>query len=338
MIDLLVVSGTRPEYIKLWSVFDLLKNTDHLSIEWRWYSTGQHPDLMKKIEKEFLEKPDFEDTIGMEQSWESKVDEIVKNLVSRNIKTSWVLVQGDTLSAYAGAKWAFSSGKKLIHLEAGMRSGDESDPYPEEIIRKQIAKWTDYHFTVNESGSENLKNESISSDKIVKLSNPLLDVYLAHKPKNETVRIKNKLLIDLHRRRLDSEQEQLENALSVFFENLPNEIDVHWLGHPNQKNIPDRVKTIPPMDYREVLECLSSCDFVLTDSGGLQLEAIWSGAKTGLLRDKTEWPEFEKQGGKILGLDGSKWVDFLGEKKQSNQDLKSRFKTEFTMNLRKMIE
>ena len=317
-MDLLIISGTRPEFLKIWSLFDFLKGQD--SIDWHWHETGQHPHLMEKIKVEFGEEPQSVGHVDLSLSWQEKVEVIVSQLNAKAWKPKQVLVQGDTLSALAGAKWAHQNSLRIIHLEAGMRSGNFADPYPEEEIRVQIAKWATYHWAVNEQAKQNLLHEGIAEESIEILPNPLQHAFEKFS-EGKVLRSPKKVLVDLHRRRLEEEQSNAEEAVQIFFENLPKDFEVNWLGHPNQKNVPPHVHILPPMNYKEVLHCLKSCEFVLTDSGGLQLEALWAGASVGLLREKTEWPEFQENGGAILGLNGQSWLKFL---KSSNFKVKER--------------
>ena len=150
--SILICFGTRPEYIKLKSLIENLPNI-------KTCFTGQHEDLLKNIDVDY--------NLSMERNLsENRLNNIFSNILSYNIfhNIEYVIIQGDTSTASAIALSAFNHGTKIIHLEAGLRSGNLKDPYPEEMNRQVIGRLADIHLCPTEFNKENLMKENVSGE------------------------------------------------------------------------------------------------------------------------------------------------------------------------------
>lgn len=282
---ILLAYGTRPEYIKfkpLIKVFDL----NHFP--YRTLFTGQHEDLIKEA------KPDYKITIV---DGENRLDSIVAsimNWMSKIQKVSditHVMVQGDTTSAMAVALSAFHHGVKIIHLEAGLRTHDRENPYPEEVNRKIISEIADIHLCPTDWAQRNLVCEKAKGEIHV-VGNTVIDNLLPYKDK---CKYTNKILVTLHRR----ENHHLMKEWFTELEKLATEYPQYMFLlpiHPNPnvqkwKYLLNNVTVIDPLPYEKMLEILIQCRLVITDSGGLQEESCFFNKICLTCRTVTERPE-----------------------------------------------
>ena len=274
---LLICFGTRPEYIKVKSLINLPKI--------KTCFTGQHKDLLKNVQVDY--KLSMKDTLS-----ENRLNNIFANILKYDDifkDVEYVLVQGDTSTACAIALSAFNSGKKIIHLEAGLRSGNLNDPYPEEMNRQVIGRIADIHLCPTDFNKQNLLKENVQG-KIFVVGNTGLDNI-----SKEGLEYSNKVLITLHRRdnhdqmdRWFSEIEKLANKYS--------ELEFMIPLHPNpnvqkHKHIFKKVKVAKPMSHNDLIEYVKKCKFIISDSGGLQEEASFLNKKIIVCRKTTERPE-----------------------------------------------
>lgn len=275
---LLICFGTRPEYIKVKSLIDNLKNI-------KTCFTGQHKDLLKDVIVDY--KLSMDDTMS-----ENRLNNIYCNIL-KNIEIfkgiEYVLVQGDTSTASAIALSAFNNGIKIMHLEAGLRSKNSKDPFPEEMNRQMIGRLADIHLCPTEYNKENLKKENTFGEIFV-VGNTGLDNIT-----KDDCEYTNKVLITMHRR---------DNYLNMNvwfneFEKIANKYsDIEFIIplHPNpnvnkHKHIFKKVKIVNPMTHYELINYLKKCKFVISDSGGLQEECSYLNKKIIVCRKTTERPE-----------------------------------------------
>ena len=274
---ILICFGTRPEYIKVKSLIDNLQNI-------KTCFTGQHEDLLKNI------NVDYKLSMNKELS-ENRLNNIFSNILSYNIfdDIEYVMVQGDTSTACAIALSAFNHGKKIIHLEAGLRSGNLKDPYPEEMNRQVIGRLADIHLCPTEFNKENLLKENVSGDIYV-VGNTGLDNI-----SKEGCEYNNKVLITMHRRdnhhNMDKWFEELEKLANKY-----SDIEFMIPLHPNpnvqkHKHIFKKVKVVEPINHDDLIEYVKKCKFVISDSGGLQEECSYLNKKIIVCRKTTERPE-----------------------------------------------
>jgi len=270
--------GTRPEYIKIKKIISLSKDIDYkiLYIE-------QHSDLV-------IGNFDYKIKI---QDGPNRLNSIISSVVDSfsklEIEADYVLVQGDTASAFAVSVAAKNQKIKVIHLEAGLRTYDFDNPYPEEIYRQLISRIADIHFCPTASNKQNLLNEKVGGEIFV-VGNTVLD----NLNKND-IEYNNIIPITLHRR------ENHENIKEWFLEidELAKENkDLKFILpiHPNpnvikHKDVLKFVEVIPPLDHNEFINLIKKCKFIISDSGGIQEEASFLSKKVIVCRKITERTE-----------------------------------------------
>tara|TARA_B100000029_G_scaffold40169_2_gene37491 strand:+ start:19768 stop:20679 length:912 start_codon:yes stop_codon:yes gene_type:complete len=233
----------------------------------------------------------------------------------KKIKPKIVLIQGDTTTA-AGCAYAGSLyGSKIAHNEAGLRTFDNNNPYPEELNRKLITSITDIHFAPTILNQKNLINEGIKKDKVFIVGNPGIDsfLYALKKPSKIAKKVidhankENKKIVFLtaHRREsIGSNFEILFRNLEIFFKNNKDYLLV-TTKHPNNfalkyikkylTNLDNSLIT-KPYDYFTTCNIINKSAFVITDSGGIQEECATVGIPTVVCRKVTERIEAEKIG------------------------------------------
>lgn len=280
MIQILICFGTRPEYIKIKSLIDNLQN-----IKIKTCFTGQHKDLLKNINSDYI--LNFEDNLTNNRLNDIFINIMKYTYIFDNI--DYVLVQGDTTTACAIAISAFNNKKKIIHLEAGLRSGDIANPFPEEMNRQIISKITNIHFCPTEFNKQNLLKENIQKNIYV-VGNTGLDNI-----NKNNCEYGNIILITLHRR-------DNENIINLWFEELEkisqkySDIEFVIPLHPNPniqkyKYMLKTIKVVEPMAHNDMINFIKKCKFVISDSGGLQEECSFLNKKIIVCRKTTERPE-----------------------------------------------
>jgi UDP-N-acetylglucosamine 2-epimerase (non-hydrolysing) len=275
---ILICFGTRPEYIKVKSLIDNLQNI-------KTCFTGQHIDLIKNIKVDYHLSTPITTT--------NRLNDIVINSLRDNTifdKINYVIVQGDTTSAFAIALSAFHNNKKVIHLEAGLRTNDIQDPFPEELNRQLISRMADVHLCPTELNKKNLLKEGIDEYKIHVVGNTGLDNI-----DNSNCSYGNKILITLHRRNNLPIMEVWFKELEKIAKANP-ELEFIIPLHPNpevkkHKHILQNVSIIEPLSHNETINIIKSCRFIITDSGGIQEEASFLNKKIIICRIDTERPE-----------------------------------------------
>jgi len=286
--DIVTIAGTRPEIIKLSELVQLLGEQNHALLY-----TGQHySDNMKSIFFDELQiKPDYDlrcDTSDVNRLRESMLK------VLREIKPLYVLVYGDTNSSLAGALAAKEVGSTLVHIEAGLRCFDLN--VPEENARIQIDSISDYLFPPTELARTFLKYEQIE-DNVFVTGNLVVDVCKRlSKVADEHGRKdlpSDYLLLTMHRQENVDEPARLEMLVKHL---AAIKHKIVFPIHPRTKNslakygmsLPPNVTAIEPAGYLEFLYLLKNCKLVMTDSGGVQEEAIVLGRPCVTLRHVSE--------------------------------------------------
>jgi UDP-N-acetylglucosamine 2-epimerase (non-hydrolysing) len=168
--------GTRPEAIKLAPLILRLRQDPELDIV--AVSTGQHLDLLDQVHDAFEFKPDMDlEVYSTGQSLNTLSGKVLSSTEAMlaELKPDFVIVQGDTTSAFASALAAFNSGVAVGHLEAGLRSGDLTQPYPEEGNRKMISAISSLHFTPTQEATNNLLSENVGMTSIFQVGNTVID-------------------------------------------------------------------------------------------------------------------------------------------------------------------
>lgn len=283
---ILLCYGTRPEWIKIKPLIEEFKRED---IPYKILFTGQ---------QEHIGQFEYDWRIKISDRT-NRLDSIVHDsmnvLTNLNDNIKYVLVQGDTTSALALALSAFHHGIKVIHLEAGLRTYDRENPYPEEINRRIISQIADIHFCPTQQNAQNLYNEHINLKNIYVVGNTAIDNLLRWY--DEINDYSNEVLITMHRR-------ENHHWLREWFEAI-NEIAIKhdyinfiFSAHPNpkvQENLKylkaPNIKIIKPVGHGEMLNLLVNSRLVITDSGGLQEECSFFNKKCLVCRKVTERPE-----------------------------------------------
>jgi len=280
---ILLCYGTRPEYIK---ILPLIEEFDDTGIDFKVFFTGQHMDLLPDGA---TSKVDYVATII---DGDNRLDSIVQSIM--NTKDLWnenydyVLVQGDTTSAFAASLAAFHRQIPVIHLEAGLRTHDNSNPYPEEFNRQAISRLASIHLCPTNQDAANLKKENTQGSVYV-VGNTVLDNL---RKKYLEIEYSNKVLITMHRREnheiIPEWFEQFDRVAKAF-----DELEFVYYAHPNpnvQKHVANlkHVTVLPPLPYNQFIEEVARCRFLITDSGGLQEESSFLRKRSVVCRKKTE--------------------------------------------------
>lgn len=280
---ILITYGTRPEYIK---VKPLIDEMNKRGFKFKTLFTGQHADIAPKGADYDHRMLDFVD---------NRLNNIVCNCLSLPDEffdgITHVLVQGDTTSAFSLALNAFNRKLKIIHLEAGLRTHDVENPYPEENNRKLISAISSIHLCPTGWNYDNLVNENVK-DNIFVVGNTVLDNL---KDIKEKCNYGNKVLITMHRR----ENHDLMGLWFYVINELAKahpELEFIIPLHPNpnvqvNKKYLTHVNIIKPLSHEDLINLLIECRLVITDSGGIQEECSFFNKKALVCRKITERPE-----------------------------------------------
>ena len=280
---ILLTYGTRPELIKIKPLIEAFKEE---GIPYKILFTGQHKDIADGQHDYTLTMYDFDG---------NRLDAIVSNLM--NLPDfifngiTHVLVQGDTTSVVGLSIAALHRKLKVIHLEAGLRTYDNENPYPEENNRRIVSTIASIHLCPTELNAENLKKENTQGDIFV-VGNTVLDNLIGYKEKCEYT---NKVLVTMHRRENHeriSEWFKEINDLAISHPELEFILPLH--PNPNvqaHKSVLTNVSVIKPLQHDELLDLLTKVKLVITDSGGIQEECSFFNKICLVCRKVTERPE-----------------------------------------------
>lgn len=281
---ILITYGTRPEYIKVKPLIDKL--CEH-KIPYKTLFTKQHKDIVDTRSDFSLDMSDYSD---------NRLNSILINcLKSPNTwfkDIEYIVVQGDTTSVLGLSLYAMNNKIKIIHLEAGLRTYDNNNPYPEELNRKIVSSICDIHLCPTESNKINLLKENIPSEKIYVVGNTVLDNLVQYKDK---ITYDDVVLVTLHRRENHVIVDKWFHMINNLAKENPNYKFIFPL-HPNpnvltHKNILTNVNVINPLSHEELISYLLISKLVITDSGGIQEECSFLNKKCLVCRKTTERPE-----------------------------------------------
>ncbi|MEO6328401.1 MAG: UDP-N-acetylglucosamine 2-epimerase (non-hydrolyzing) [Ginsengibacter sp.] len=312
------IVGARPQFIKVAALRRaiLKKNLQHFILH-----TGQHHDYnMSEIFFKELDipKPDFS-LSGNEPFMASSVSRMTEGIykILGVENPDIVVVYGDTNSTLAGALAAKKSNLKLAHVEAGLRSYDNS--MPEETNRIQTDKISDLLFCPTIQAVNNLAKEGFntSGHKIILCGDIMLDAmnYYAQKlndngSRNKIIPLNNFILCTLHRESLAQSSEKLVEVIKALNE-INRQISILMPAHPrlkkmiNESGIHIDFTMIDPVGYLDMIVLLKNCTAVITDSGGLQKEAFFCKKPCVTVRNETEWTELADAGVNFIAGDSS---------------------------------
>jgi UDP-N-acetylglucosamine 2-epimerase (non-hydrolysing) len=306
-VSILCIVGTRPEAIKLAPVIRALREGSNAAGV-RVCLTAQHRDLVDEVLRFFEIDADLDlDVMRPDQSLPALTSALFRSLehaIARE-RPGWIVVQGDTTSAMAAAIVGHEHGVKVVHVEAGLRTFDTADPFPEEINRTLIARAATLHCAPTDTSRANLLAEGVDPASIHVTGNTGIDALqwrLKDRSResiaSDSVRT---VLVTLHRREsFGAPLEGMCSAIADIARRAAGRARIVWPVHPNPNvsttvrarlsGVPN-VQLIDPLPYCGAVDLLASCHFVITDSGGLQEEGPWLGKPVLVLRERTERPE-----------------------------------------------
>lgn len=328
MKKIICIFGTRPEAIKMAPVIkELRKYPDDFKIT--ICVTAQHREMLDQVLCNFNLESDID--LNLMQDNQS-LDTLTANSITqlskiiKDIKPNLVLVQGDTTTAMSATLASFYKKVPVGHIEAGLRTNNLYNPFPEEINRKIIDILSTYNFAPTKKARKALLKEGINKKTIFFTGNTIVDAlntiienkkecdFKFLSPSNN----KKLILVTAHRR--ESFGKPLENicsALKEIVKRNPN-VQIAYPVHlnPNVKSTvydilgnSERIHLLPPLEYPEFVYLLSRCHLVLTDSGGVQEEAPVFGKPVLVLRNETERLEgLKTKIAKLVGTDIDKIV------------------------------
>jgi UDP-N-acetylglucosamine 2-epimerase (non-hydrolysing) len=330
LIKTLFVFGTRPEAIKLAPVVRRLFE-DARHFETRIAVTAQHRDLLDQVLQAFAIRAHYDlDVMRPRQSLFQSTSRIIGALESvfETERPDCVLVQGDTTTAFCGALAGFYRGIPVAHVEAGLRTGDARQPFPEEMNRILVARLSALHFAPTEAAAENLRREGVDGSNILVTGNTAIDAVLEVRDALNAGRLQSQalprldpckklVLVTAHRRESFGEGfDRICRALRRLAER--DDIEIVYPVHPNphvresvQRHLEGaaNIQLIAPLDYVSFVALMCRAHILLTDSGGIQEEGPSLGKPVLVMRDKTERPEAVAAGtAKLVGTEEARIV------------------------------
>jgi UDP-N-acetylglucosamine 2-epimerase len=343
-----IVLGTRPEAIKLATMVLAARARPELAV--RVYNTGQHGDLCRDILALFGIVADAELAVMTERQTLTDLTALVLQAMQRELvlhRPDWLLVQGDTTTAFASTLAAFYQKIPVAHVEAGLRTGDIYSPWPEEVNRSLITRIARLHFAPVASNADNLRRENVPPADIVVSGNTGIDAlkWLVRRL-GEDAALRSRaqamldatgasclketsdapiVLITAHRREsFGAGMLAICRAIATLAERFPDRQFVYPV-HPNPA-VRDtvfgelgggrwpNVHLIEPLEYLPFVLLMSRAELILSDSGGVQEEAPSLGQRVIVMRDVTERAEGIDTGlVRLAGTDRDRIVQFATE-------------------------
>lgn len=330
---LLFCLGTRPEMIKLAPLIQAVRARGAHAI---FVHSGQHADLLLPLFDLFGMQPDHDLAVmARHQSLNALTAKIIERLdpVLASEQPDYVVVQGDTATALAGALAAFHRKIPVAHVEAGLRSGDALSPFPEEMNRRLVGRLASLHFAATEFNRDTLLAEGVPDRDIHVTGNTVVDALLqtlaTTQPGDDIADLRRRvrgrkiILLTTHRRENfgDTMRAHLR-GLRQFAEARPD-LCVVFPVHPNpavrEATVQelmgcDQVILTTPLGYADFVHLLSDAWLIVSDSGGIQEEAASLGKPILVLRENTERPEGVRAGvARLAGGRGHELARLLAE-------------------------
>jgi len=325
-----VIAGTRPEAIKMAPVVRELRRRGSEIFEPLVVSVGQHREMLEQAFRAFDITPDIDLGLmtanqGLAQFASRSLAALAELFAAH--KPDLVLVQGDTTSVATSALAAFYAGIPVGHVEAGLRSFDRRNPFPEEINRRVAGVVADLHFAPTVGARDNLLREGVPPKSVFVTGNTIVDalrsIHVDHQFDDYALRLlprnRRMILVTAHRR-----ENHGQGLVSVFkairtivrrFADVEVVYPVHL--NPNVREAAhellggvERVNLVDPVAYADMIRLMSRCYLILTDSGGLQEEAPSFHKPVLILRETTERPEVVEAGAaKIVGTSSQRIIE-----------------------------
>jgi UDP-N-acetylglucosamine 2-epimerase (non-hydrolysing) len=327
----LTVVGTRPEAIKMAPVIRELARRGN-AFQSVVCATAQHREMLDQVLRLFDIRPDHDLNLMRENQTLAQITAAaVAGLdpVVHREAPDWILVQGDTTTVLAAGLVGYYHRVRIGHVEAGLRSGDRYQPFPEEINRRMAGVVADLHFAPTAAARANLLREGVPETAVHVTGNPVIDALqhvaalpfdLSRSPLAGLAPDRRWVLVTAHRREnFGAPLERICGALADLAAKYAGRVQWIYPVHPNP-NVDGPVRKllgriegitlIPPLDYLPLVNLLKRCELVLTDSGGLQEEAPGLGKPVLVLREVTERPEGIRAGTvRLVGSDRAKIVE-----------------------------
>ncbi len=312
-MKIISIAGTRPEAIKMAPIIKRLARYPN-SIDSKVVVTAQHREMMDQVLHLFGIKPEYDLNVMVANQSPNQVAAAIFSRLDPILKQEqpdWVLVQGDTTTTMTAAIAVFYNRIRLGHVEAGLRTHNKWNPFPEEINRRIATLTADVHFAPTETARQNLIKEHVNPENIYVTGNPVIDALqwvvklpleerLVHDilPEDPNVRV---ILLTAHRR--ENFGRGLRNiceAVRQICRRYGEAVRVVYPVHPNPNvlqpvnellsDIP-QVKLLPSLEYKTFVQLMAHSYLIMTDSGGIQEEAPSLGKPVLVLRETTERPE-----------------------------------------------
>jgi UDP-N-acetylglucosamine 2-epimerase (non-hydrolysing) len=316
----IVILGTRPEVVKLAPVVRALRADPGLEV--LVCATAQHRDMLDLALDVFGLRPDIDLDLMQHNQQLHEVTTRVLQAVTRTLREigpQCVLVQGDTTTAMAAAMAAFYEGVPVGHVEAGLRTGDLTNPFPEEMNRRVIGTVATLHFAPTPRARAALLAEGVRDDRVIMTGNTVIDALaMVSEETGRRPAGRSRILVTAHRR--ESFGRPLESIcaglrrLAVRNPALEIVYPVHrnpQIQEPVFRLLADlpNVHLIEPLGYTDFVAAMRRADIILTDSGGVQEEAPSLGKPVLVMRETTERPEAVEAGAALLvGTDADRIV------------------------------
>ncbi|HEX2962630.1 MAG TPA: UDP-N-acetylglucosamine 2-epimerase (non-hydrolyzing) [Ignavibacteriales bacterium] len=328
MKKIAVIFGTRPDTIKMAPIIQEIKKNSK-QFELLTIATAQHRQMLDQVLQVFDIKPDYDLNIMKPKQTLASITkntiEELDNVFSKE-KPDMVLVQGDTTTTFVGSLASFYRQIPVGHIEAGLRTNDKANPFPEEINRRLTSSITELHFAPTETAKKALLKENIDRKTVFVTGNTVIDALKVSVKKkykfsimklNELVGQKKKIvLLTMHRRenwgapmqgacdavkRLAMAYPELNFVFPVHLNPIVRDVVFPTLGKI------ENVHLIEPLDYMDFVNLMAKSYLIITDSGGVQEEGPHFGIPILVLRKVTERPEAVKYGTvRLVGLDENK--------------------------------
>ena len=330
---ILSIFGTRPEAIKMAPLVKKLEA--HPDIDSYVCVTAQHREMLDQVLEIFNLVPDYDlDIMKHAQGLSQITADVLTKLtpVLAELKPDRVLVHGDTTTAMAASLAAFYQKIPVGHVEAGLRSGDMFNPWPEEMNRMMVGRLADLHFSPTSLSRDNLLEENTNAEQIHITGNTVIDtIFTVTEKFRQDSDLKRRIgascryldpsrkliLITAHRREnFGAGLNSICKAIAKLAENKTLQIIYPVHLNPNVKGPVsevlggfDNVKLIAPLDYLQFVYLMERAYIILTDSGGIQEEAPSLGKPVLVMRETTERPEAVKAGTvKLVGTEADKII------------------------------
>jgi UDP-N-acetylglucosamine 2-epimerase (non-hydrolysing) len=337
-LRVLSILGTRPEAIKMAPVIRELRK--HANIDSCVCVTAQHRKMLDQVLELFNISPDYDlNIMRPDQSLNQLVARIVSELepLLKHVQPDWILVQGDTTTVLAAAIAARHQRIRIGHVEAGLRTGDMNNPFPEEMNRLVVDSISDLHFAPTSRAQQNLLREGIPDESIIVTGNTVIDslfavadlpwtpphghpLFTLFNSDHGQFSSSKLILITIHRRESFGEPlRDICRALKTIAQESQAPIRFVYPVHLNPNvygpvheilgNDPNFV-LVPPLDYLSLVNLMKRSVLILTDSGGIQEEAPSLGIPVLVLRKVTERPEGVEAGTvRLVGIEPASIVE-----------------------------